>query len=154
MPAKTAKKVKTAKRAKSASVKKTVAAPSDAELKAQLGKAWSAWSKITAAVEARFAPLERVWFPAKTLSFGKFCRLMRKDRTFLYLLADKGEVKVTVVLGERAYGLAMKSTLPAPIKQMLKEAKVYSEGHCIHFPVSAADAPAVVQLVELKTAPK
>jgi hypothetical protein len=154
MPAKTAKKAKPAKSGKSGPASKAIAPPDEAELAAFLGKAHSVWTKLATAVETQFAPLERLWFPAKTLAFGKYCRLMRKDRTFLYLVPEKGAVMVTVILGERAFGLAMESTLPAAIKQMLKEAKVYSEGHCIHFPAKAADVPAVLQLVELKTTPK
>lgn len=154
MPAAAAKKAKPAKGGKSGPASKAVTPPSEAVLATFLGKAQSVWTKLTTAVEKEFAPLEQLWFPAKTLSFGKYCRLMRKDRTFLYLVPERGAVMVTVILGERAFGLAMESTLPTPIKQMLKEAKVYSEGHCIRFPVKAADVPVVVQLVQLKMTPK
>lgn len=152
--AKTAKKAKSAKQAKAGPASKAVTPPDDAALSAELGKAWSVWTKLVKAVETEFAPLERLWFPSKTLAFGKYCRLMRKDRTFVYLLPEKGKLMVTVGLGERSYGLAMKSTLPAPVKKMLQESKVYPEGRFVRFPVTAVDIPAVVQLVELKTTPK
>jgi hypothetical protein len=149
-----AKKAKASKSAKTGPASKAVTPPDDAALSAELGKAWSVWTKLVTAVEVEFAPLERLWFPSKTLALGRYCRLMRKDRTFLYLLPEKGKLIVAVVLGERAYGLAMKSTLPAAVKKMLQECKVYPEGRFVRFPVTAADIPAVVQLVELKTMPK
>jgi len=139
---------------KSAPLRKDVKAPSDTELSAVLGKAWTAWTKIVEAVEDRFAPLERVWFPSKTMPFGKYCRLMRGKRTFLYLLPANGELVVTVGLGERAYQLAMESSLPTGIKKMLTECKPYPEGRFIRMPVTARDAGIVVKLVELKTTPK
>jgi hypothetical protein len=154
MPAAATKKAKASKGAKTGPASKAVTPPSDAELSAELGKAWSVWTKLVTAVEIKYAPLERLWFPSKTLAFGKYCRLMRKDRTFVYLLPEKGKLIVTVGLGERAYGLAMKSTLPAPVKKMLQECKVYPEGRFVRFPVKAADVPTIVKLVELKTTPK
>jgi hypothetical protein len=62
---------------------------------------------------------------------------------------------VAVVLGERAYELAMAASLPAAIKKMLSEAKPYAEGRGIRFPVdSVSGVPVVAKLVEIKTAPK
>ncbi len=83
------------------------------------------------------------------------CLLQHKKRTLLYLTPEKEEVRVAIVLGERAYGLAMASALPAAIKQMLSEARPYAEGRGIRFSVSSpGDIAAIKQLVEIKTTPK
>lgn len=128
--------------------------PTDAELKAVLGKAGGAWSAIVRAVEEKFAPLDKEWKPSK-LAFGRLCLLRHKKRTLLYLIPDKGQLLVAVVLGERAYELAMAASLPATIKKMLSEAKPYAEGRGIRFPVnSLSDVPVIAKLVEIKTTPK
>ena len=129
-------------------------APTDAELKAVLGRAGAVWSVIVRAVEEKFVPLDKVWKPAK-LAFGRLCLLQHKKRTLLYLIADKGRFLVAIVLGERAYGLAMESSLPVSIKKMFSEAKPYAEGRGIRFAVdSMSDVAMVAKLVEIKTTPK
>jgi hypothetical protein len=134
--------------------KKVAKPPADAELRAFLGKAGAVWSAIIRAVEEKFVPLDQEWKPSK-LGFGRVCLLQHKKRTLLYLTPDKGQVLVAVVLGERAYQLAMASSLPAAIKTMLSEAKPYAEGRGIRFPVnSVSDVPVVATLVEIKTTPK
>jgi hypothetical protein len=134
--------------------KKAPKPPADAELKAVLGKADAVWSGIVRAIEEKFAPLDKEWKPSK-LAFGRLCLLRYKKRTLLYLIPDKGQLLVAVVLGERAYELAMAASLPAAIKKMLSEAKPYAEGRGIRFPVnSLSDVPVIAKLVEIKTTPK
>jgi len=129
-------------------------APSEAELKAALGKAASFWKAIVAAVGKDFAPLGLEWRPSK-LEFGRMCLLRHKDSTLIYLIPMAGQLLVGVVLGQRAYELAMESALPAAIKKMLSDAKPYAEGRGIRFTVhSAKDVASVALLVRLKTAPK
>jgi hypothetical protein len=128
--------------------------PTAAELTGALGPAAAAWFGIVNALEERFAPLEQQWRPSKT-GFGRLCLLQHKKRTLLYLIPEKNVVRVAIVLGERAYGLAMASALPAAIKQLLSEAKPYAEGRGIRFPVnSPSDIAVVKMLVDIKTTPK
>jgi hypothetical protein len=128
--------------------------PTDAELRAVLGKAEAVWSAIVRAIEEKFAPLDKEWKPSK-LGFGRVCLLRHKKRTLLYLIPDKGLIVVAVVLGERAYELAMAASLPAAIKKMFSEAKPYAEGRGIRFPVnSLSEVPVIAKLVEIKTTPK
>jgi hypothetical protein len=138
----------------STSSKKAAKPPADAELKAVLGNAGAVWSGIVRAVEEKFSPLDQEWKPSK-LAFGRVCLLRHKKRTLLYLIPDKGRIVVAVVLGERAYELAMAASLPAAIKKMLSEARPYAEGRGIRFPVnSLSEVPAIAKLVEIKTTPK
>jgi len=83
------------------------------------------------------------------------CLLQHKKRTLLYLTPEKEKIRVAIVLGERAYGLAMASSLPAAIKKMFSEARAYAEGRGIRFLVSSAgDVPTVKKLTEIKITPK
>jgi Protein of unknown function (DUF3788) len=128
--------------------------PTDSELKAVLDSADVLWFGIIRAVEQMAGPLERQWKPSKA-GFGRMCLLQHKHRTLLYLTPDKGQVWIAVVLGERASGLAMASSLPAAIKKLFSEAKPYAEGRGIRFAVnSVSDIPMIVKLVEIKTRPK
>jgi hypothetical protein len=134
--------------------KKAAKPPADAELKVVLGKAGAVWSGIVRAVEEKFSPLDQEWKPSK-LAFGRLCLLRHKKRTLLYLIPDKGQILVAVVLGERAFELAMAASLPAAIKKMLSEARPYAEGRGIRFPVnSLSEVPVIAKLVEIKTTPK
>ena len=131
-----------------------VKSPTDAELRAVLGSADVLWSEIVNAVEALASPLDAEWKPSKT-EFGRICLLQHKKRTLLYLTPEKEKVTVAIVLGERAYGLAMTSSLPAAIKKMFSEAKPYAEGRGIRFSVSSlSEVSTVKKLVEIKTTPK
>lgn len=132
----------------------TVEPPTAKALNAILGAAAPVWPDIVTAVTARFAPVDIEWRPWKQLEFGRFCALVRKDRRLLCLLPKPGEIEVTLGLGERAYGLALESALPAKFKKLAREAKVYPEGRFIRFPLAASDIQNVVKMVELKLTPK
>ena len=128
--------------------------PTDAELKAALGSADVLWSGIVQAVEDAVSPLDTEWKPSKA-EFGRICLLQHKKRTLLYLTPDKEKITVAIVLGERAYGLALASSLPAAIKKMFSEARPYAEGRGIRFSVSSpSDLSTIKKLVEIKTTPK
>jgi len=126
--------------------------PSEAELKACLGDAFVLWIALVCAVGERFSPLEEQWNPAKTLAFGRYCRLRRKDKNLLYMLPEQGGFKVALILGERAAGLAITSALPAAMKKRIAEAKQWPEGRDVRFAVkSEKDVALAAKLVELKT---
>jgi Protein of unknown function (DUF3788) len=131
-----------------------VKSPTSAELKAVLGSADALWSGIVRVVEEMVSPLNSEWKPSKT-EFGRMCLLQHKKRTLLYLTPEKEQVRVAIILGERAYGLAMASSLPAAIKKLFSEARPYAEGRGIRFSVSSpSDISTIKTLVELKTTPK
>ena len=128
--------------------------PNEAELKAVLGSAFALWSGIIGVVEKGCRPPDQLWKPSKA-EFGRICLLQCRKRTLLYLTPDKEKVWVAIVLGDRAYDLAMASSLPAAIKKMLSEARPYAEGRGIRFTVTKlSDLPAIAKLVEIKTTPK
>jgi hypothetical protein len=127
-------------------------APSAEELAATLGPAEGAWRGVVAAIGKRFSPLEVQWRPSKS-DFGRICLLQHKKRTLVYLMPQKKEITVAVILGEGAYNIAMTAAIPEQIKQMFREARPYAEGRGIRFPLrSKRDVGLIVQLVEIKTA--
>jgi hypothetical protein len=131
-----------------------VNSPNEAELRAVLDSAFALWSAVLHVVEDAYTPVDQVWKPSKT-EFGRMCLLQYKKRTLLYITPDKEKVWIAIVLGDRAFALAMASSLPAAIKKMLSEAKPYAEGRGIRFPVSSLnDLPMIAKLIQIKTTPK
>jgi hypothetical protein len=101
-------------------------------------------------VEAVASPLDLEWKSSKS-EFGRICLLQHKKRTLLYLTPEKEKVRIAIVLGERAHGLALASSLPAAIKKMFSESKPYAEGRGIRFVVnSTEEIPTIKKLVEIK----
>jgi hypothetical protein len=128
--------------------------PTKTQLIEAIGGSDVLWNGTVEAIGQKFQPLDSEWKPSK-LAFGWIHLLTHKKRTLLYMFPDKGRLMVSIVLGERAVGLAMDSSLPNPIKQMIAEARPYVEGRGIRFPVqSAADIQTVRDLVDIKTTPK
>lgn len=131
---------------------KGVEAPSQAELEGLLGSALPLWDGILELARESYAPLDPVWKPSKT-AFGRMCLLQQKKRTLLYLIPEDGEVRIAIVLGERAFQLALASSLPEGIKALFLEARPYVEGRDIRFPSrSREDLPIVAELLRIKTA--
>lgn len=131
-----------------------VKTPTEAELKTVLGSAEALWSAIIRAVEAAVSPLDTEWKPSKS-EFGRICLLRHKQRTLIYLTPENEKVRIAIVLGERAYGLAMASSLPAAIKKLFLEAKPYAEGRGIRFSIrSLSEVSTIKKLVEIKITPR
>ena len=127
--------------------------PSKAELEGTLGSALPQWTGMIRIVEETYAPLDKLWKPSKA-EFGRMCLLQQKKRTLLYLTPDRDKVWIAIILGERAYQLALSSSLPDGIKKLFREAKPYAEGRGIRFPISSqGDLSTVAKLLEIKTAP-
>lgn len=130
----------------------TIQAPNPSELKDHLGVALSVWNQTVKLVESAYGPLAETWKPSKT-EFGRMCLLQHKKKTLLYLTPGRGQVWVAIILGERAFQLAMASSLPDEIKTLLREAKPYAEGRGIRFSVEAdRDLASIALLLEAKTA--
>jgi hypothetical protein len=133
----------------------TATVPSAKTLAAALGRSCAAWEAIVAAMRKTYAPLDVVWQPSAQLAFGRYCRLIRKKRTLLYLIPKVRCFEVVVGLGERATALALKDGLPVSIIRIIEAAKVYPEGRFVRFDVAAlATVPVVLRLVAIKATPK
>ncbi|MHB1096262.1 MAG: DUF3788 family protein [Gemmatimonadaceae bacterium] len=121
--------------------------------KTALGRAYATWAGIVRVVEELASPLGIEWKPSK-IAFGHVCLLRHKKRTLVYLLPEAASVTVAIVLGERAYDLAMASTLSAAVKTSLTEARPYAEGRGIRVSVKTSrDLATIRKLVAIKLTP-
>jgi hypothetical protein len=127
--------------------------PSETELEGTLGSVLPLWTELNRSAEMTYAPLTKLWKPSKA-EFGRMCLLQHRKRTLLYLTPDRDKVWIAIVLGERAHQLALSSSLPDGIKQLLLEARPYAEGRGIRFPISSLNEVSMVaKLLEIKTTP-
>ncbi len=134
--------------------KPEVKGPAEEQVDAALGPVREIWNGIIEEIARKFQPLDREWKTSKT-TFGWVHLLKHKKRTLLYMLPEQGQFLAAVVLGERAVGIALNSSLPDEIKKLIAEARPYAEGRGIRFPVnSPADIKTVSNLVDIKTTPK
>jgi hypothetical protein len=130
-----------------------VETPRMTELKDALGAAWPLWNEVIQTVETICTPVTFAWKPFKT-GFGRMGLLQHKKKTLVYLTPDKGKIWVAIVLGERAFQLAMTSSLPQGIKNLFLEAKPYAEGRGIRYFVdSQSDIPTIANLIQIKITP-
>src|ERR1035437_6273949 len=128
--------------------------PSDQDLSTELGPARDIWERVIASVVETVGAVEQEWKPSKA-SFGWMCLLKKKKRTLLYVTPEKDSVRVAIVLGEHAVGLALASGLPEDINTLIREARPYAEGRGIRLRLSSAeDLDVVRDLVAIKTTPK
>ncbi|MBP1771588.1 MAG: hypothetical protein H6P99_751 [Holophagaceae bacterium] len=124
--------------------------PNEAKLRAALGLALPVWLEILHHAERTYAPVSLIWRDSKT-GFGQTCLLQHKKRTLLYLSPDGDQIWVAIILGDRAFRIAMSSFLPDSIKGLLADSKPYREGRGIRFPIRALEeVPSVVKLLEAK----
>jgi len=98
-----------ARRSRATSEKAAVPAkpPSDAELKAVLGKAGAVCRALSARSKEKFRAPRQGMEAVQERVRADLSASGNKKRTLLYLTPDKGQVLVAIVLGERAYKLAM-----------------------------------------------
>ena len=124
-----------------------------ARWKTALGRAYAVWAGIVRVVEAVASPLDIEWKPSK-IAFGHVCLLRHQKRTFVYLLREKTSVTVAIVLGGRAYSLAMAGTLSTAFQTSLTEARPYAEGRGIRVSVKTTrDLVTIRKLVAIKLTP-
>ena len=124
--------------------------PTEQELRAVLGKAYGAWSRLIEAIGGRLAPLSQVWgFTSKSTGWG--LRLRHKERVILYMTPQPGQFLVSFALGEKAAAAAHARQLPPAILKAIDAAPRYAEGRGVRFEVSkASQLPALTALAQIK----
>jgi hypothetical protein len=108
--------------------------PSDKELKAALGSAFTLWKSIRTFVR-EIAPDSTEEWKFTSEKFGWSYRISDKKRVIVYLLPRDKFFKVAFVFGQKATEAILKSEISAEIINELKSAKVYSEGRGIRLVV-------------------
>lgn len=117
------------------------AAPSDAELAAELGAVQPLWDRVR----------QEVALPGEWRSYsqkaGWSMRIKRKDRNIVYLSPGHGEFEATFILGNRAVAAAKERGLAT----IVEGGKRYPEGTGIRIAVKKPkDVATVKKLVDLK----
>src|ERR1043165_6271393 len=117
------------------------AAPSDAELAAELGTAKALWDRIRDGLQ-----LPGEWH-SYSKKAGWSMRLKRGERNIAYLIPGHGEFDVSMVFGDRAVAAARDRGLAA----IFDGAKRYAEGTAVRFPMKGTrDFTTLKKLVEVK----
>ena len=127
-------------------------APTAAALARALGATLPLWDELVAHLEATYAPVTPEWKMARTSPLG-FLRLIRKERTILYLLPRDGHFLTAFVFGEKATATVRASDVPAAVITELNAARVYAEGCGIRLETrTSRDVATMKKLAAIKMA--
>jgi hypothetical protein len=111
-----------------------------------LGPAVAAWDALLDPARKRTTEWKR-YSPKAPWSL----RVNEGKRTVLWLAPEKGQLRVAVILGEKAVAKGLAGPLSRRLKDELRDATRYPEGRAVRYRMrSAARAPDVERLVDLK----
>ena len=124
--------------------------PTEADVRAALGRAWPAWEKLLSGTRERIGPIDEVWgFTSSTTGWG--LRLRHKDRVLVYMTPQKSQFLVSLVLGEKAVAAAQAIRLPSALHDAIDAAPRYAEGRGVRVVVKGVkDVAGLVALAEIK----
>ncbi len=119
--------------------------PTDAEIRATLGDTYPLWTEILASVPA--VPEWKYYGPKN----GYGLKLLEKKRNLCFLSLGQGEIHFAVIFGEKTWARALVGDLEEGLKQLLRDAPKYPEGHGVRLTVtSPGDVARVRRLLEIK----
>ena len=120
--------------------------PSDARVRRTLGPAVAAWDALLDPARKRTTEWKR-YGPKQPWSV----RVNEGKRTVLWLVPERGVLRVAVILGEKAVARGLAGPLSRRLHRELEEATVYPEGRAVRYRMkSAARVRDVEKLVDLK----
>ena len=126
--------------------------PSDQELTMILVKTKPLWDDLIRHLETDYAPITRRWILSKQTS-AWWLRLIRKQRTVVYLSPQPEHFMAAFVFGEKATAVIQASDLPDAVKTALNEARVYAEGRGIRLKTrTKKDVAVMKKLAAIKMA--
>ena len=126
--------------------------PDDKALAQTLGGTKAFWDELIGHIETAYAPVTHRWGQSKATPLG-FLRLIRKERTILYLLPREGFFLTAFVFGEKATAAVRASDVPAAVVTALNEARPYAEGRGIRLETrTAKDLATMKKLAAIKMA--
>lgn len=112
-------------------------APTDAELRAVLGKAYGVWTRLLSSVGEQVSPLNELWgFTSASTGWG--LRVRCGDRVILYMTPQEGRFLASLALGEKAVEKARGVKLPAALLAAIDGAPKYAEGRGVRVEVTSA----------------
>lgn len=124
--------------------------PTDADLRATLGKAHGAWLDLIALAFERIGALSQAWgFASASTGWG--LRLHHKERILFYMTPREGHFLVSFALGDKAVAAAHAAKLPATLLAAIDAAPRYAEGRGVRIEVKQRrQVPALVTLAQVK----
>jgi hypothetical protein len=128
------------------SPRKTDRPPSSADVKRMLGPAFAAWEALLDPARGRTTEWKR-YRPEDPWAL----RVFEGKRTVLWVRPVEGELRATVIVGNKAVAAGLAGRLSERLKKALREAPAYPEGRAVRFRLkSAARVRGVEQLIDLK----
>ncbi len=122
--------------------------PSDSELKAVLGEAYSAFQALV----DRAGPGAGEW-RRYTKNSPWVLKVTQGKRSLFYARADSGHLLVTVLLGGRAVEAALAGQVSKRLHESIRKAKVYPEGRPVSVVIKRpSDLGKVEELIAAKVA--
>ena len=120
--------------------------PSDSELKAVLGEAYSAFQALV----SRAGPGAAEW-RRYTKNSPWVLKVSQGKRSLFYARPDSGHFKVTVLLGGRAVEAALAGQVSKRLHESIRKAKVYPEGRPVTVAIKRlSDLGKVEELIAAK----
>ena len=124
--------------------------PGPNDLKGALGKAAAPWNQLIVRIGHNHPPMVEVWHFGGS-KYGWSLRLKRRDRIVLYMIPQRRQFLVGLVLGDKALRAVTKQDLPPAILAAVADAPRYGEGTGVRFPVAT---PRDVRAIERMAAAK
>ena len=124
--------------------------PTDDALRAVLGKAYPAWTKLLARVVGRVGPVAEEWqFTSASTGWG--LRVVRNGRVIVYVTPQRSQFLVSFVIGEKAAAAARAARLSASVLKAIEDAPRYAEGRGVRI-VVRGDGPVatLARLAQIK----
>lgn len=126
--------------------------PKSTELTAALGSTSALWNQLVDSLLADLHSADHQW-NSYSPKYGWSFIIKVKKRRIVYLSPRAGCFQVTLILGDKAMGIARQHPFPKPILKILDEAPHYPEGNGIRITVKDAKLlPAIRQLAKIKLA--
>ena len=122
--------------------------PSESELKAVLGEAYSAFQDLVSLAGPGAAEWRRY-----TKNSPWVLKVTQGKRSLFYARLDSGYLKVTVLLGGRAVEAALAGQVSKRLRESIRKAKVYPEGRPVNVVIKRpSDLAKVEELIAAKVA--
>ena len=126
--------------------------PGPRDLESVLGKAAGPWNRLISRIGHNHPPIVELWHFGGS-KYGWSLRLKRRDRIVLYMIPQRRQFLVGLVLGDKAVRAVTKQDLPPAILAAVADAPRYGEGTGVRFPVATTwDVRAVENMAAAKMA--
>ncbi len=118
--------------------------PTEADVSAALGPARATWDELLASLARQHAVEGREW-KCHSPKWGWSLRVLRRQRTIVWLSPAVGGFNVLFILGDKAVTAARAAKLPASVAHALETAPKYPEGTGLRLVVKSSRSLATLK---------